>query len=99
MTRSINNIDSLQDSETLAQYLSAALETGSMDEFLTALQSVWRTNGNSGALSEITALHRQNLYKLLAVEGGPTLSRLLAALQAVGLTLTIKPIEPSDSVD
>ncbi|NJN22166.1 MAG: putative addiction module antidote protein [Leptolyngbya sp. RL_3_1] len=85
--------EELQDAEVAAEYLSASIDHGSMDEFLVALRNVANAHGGIGVLSEITALNRQSMYKMLSEEGNPTLISLMAVLKAIGLTLTVKPIE------
>jgi len=86
-------IQELQDTEVAAEYLSAAIASGVTDEFLVALRNVADAHGGIGALSEITALNRQNLYRMLSEDGNPTLANLLAVLNTMGLTLTVKPVD------
>ncbi len=86
-------IEELQDVEVAAEYLSTAIAGGSLEEFLTALRYVTMAHGGIGVLAEITQLNRQSLYKTLSDQGNPTLVSLMAILKAVGLTLTVKPIE------
>ena len=78
----------LEDSEIAAEYLTAALESGSMDEFLIALRNVANAHGGIGALAEITKLNRQSMYKMLSEHGNPTLGSLLPTLKAMGIHLT-----------
>ena len=78
-------IEKLQDSELAAEYLSAALENGSIDEFLLALRNVAEAHGGIRTLSEITDLNRQSMYKMLSEEGNPTLASLLSVLNALGI--------------
>jgi len=86
-------IQELQDTEVATEYLSAAIASGVTDEFLVALRNVADAHGGIGALSEITALNRQNLYRMLSEDGNPTLANLLAVLNTMGLTLTVKPVD------
>ena len=81
------SIEKLQDSELAAEYLSVALEDGSIDEFLFALRNVAEAHGGIGTLSEITDLNRQNMYKMLSDEGNPTLASLLSVLNALGISV------------
>ena len=78
----------LVDSEVAAVYLSAALEDGSLDEFLVALRNVAQARGGIGELSALTRLNRQGLYKMLSENGNPTLGSLLPLLKAMGIRLT-----------
>lgn len=86
-------IQELQDPEVAAEYLSAAIASGVSEEFLLALRNVADAHGGIGVLSEITALNRQNLYRMLSEDGNPTLANLIAVLRTIGLTLTVKPID------
>jgi probable addiction module antidote protein len=77
----------LQDPELAAEYLSVALEDGLVEEFLHALRTVAEAHGGIGAISEITNLNRQSLYKMLSEDGNPTLSSLLSVVNALGISL------------
>lgn len=79
--------EQLQDPEMAAEYLSAAIEEGSTDEFLLALRDVAEAHGGVGVLSNITDLNRQSMYKMLSEDGNPTLTSLLSVLRAVGVTI------------
>lgn len=78
----------LSDPEIAAEYLSAAIEDRSMDEFLLALRNVAEAHGGIGSLSEMTQLNRQSMYKMLSEEGNPTLASLLAVLGAIGIQVS-----------
>lgn len=80
-------LEQLQDPEMAAEYLSAAIEEGSADEFLLALRDVAEAHGGVGVLSNITDLNRQSMYKMLSEDGNPTLTSLLSVLRAVGITI------------
>lgn len=79
--------EQLQDPDMAAEYLSAAIEEGSTDEFLLALRDVAEAHGGVGVLSNITDLNRQSMYKMLSEDGNPTLTSLLSVLRAVGVTI------------
>ena len=81
----------LQDAEVAAEYLTAALEGGSLEEFLVALRNVAQARGGLGELSEVTKLNRQSLYKMLSENGNPTLGSLLPLLKAIGIRLSFTP--------
>lgn len=86
-------IKQLQDAETASEYLTAALESGSSNEFLVALRSVAQAHGGMASLSEITKMNRQNMYKMLSENGNPTLGSLLSILKVMGIRLTFTPAE------
>ncbi len=77
--------EQLQDPEIAAEYLSAAIEEGSTNEFLLALRNVAEAHGGIGVLANITDLNRQSMYKMLSEDGNPTLSSLLSVLRAIGI--------------
>ena len=83
--------EELRDPELAAAYLSAAMEEGSTEQLLLALRTVAEAAGGVAAIADKTQLNRQTLYKILSAEGNPTLTTLLAILQAIGLTLTFTP--------
>ena len=85
--------EELRDPEVAAEYLSAALEDGSIDQFLLALKNVADAHGGIGVLSDITELNRQSMYKTLSEEGNPTLHNLLLILDALGMRLSCEPRE------
>ena len=81
----------LQATETAAEYLNAALESGPLDEFLVALRNVAQAHGGIGELSAVTKLNRQSMYKMLSENGNPTLGSLLPLLKALGIRLSFFP--------
>jgi probable addiction module antidote protein len=82
----------LRDPEVAAEYLSASLEAGSVDQFLVALRSVAEAHGGIGTLSEITDLNRQSMYRMLSEQGNPTLASLRTILRALGIDIAFRPI-------
>lgn len=85
--------EELRDPEVAAEYLSAALEEGSVDQFLLALRHVADAHGGVGVLSDITDLNRQSMYRMLSERGNPTLASLLAVLRALGIDIAFRPHE------
>lgn len=81
----------LQDPEVAAEYLSASIEDGSVEQFLLALRNVAEAHGGVGVLANITALNRQSMYKTLSEGGNPRLSNLMTILDAVGINLSFTP--------
>ncbi|MGB3293262.1 MAG: hypothetical protein WBB01_09770, partial [Phormidesmis sp.] len=77
----------------LQTVLSEALEDGYMDAFPLALRDVLEaTKNRQNTLSEIDIL-RQHLYKLLSKANSLTPEVTIAALEAVGFSLEMKPLE------
>jgi len=85
-------IEELRDPELAAEYLSAAVEDGSVEQLLLALRVVAEAHGGMAAVADKTQLNRQTMYKTLSAEGNPTLTTLLAILNAVGINLTFTPL-------
>jgi probable addiction module antidote protein len=85
-------IEELRDPELAAEYLSAAVEDGSVEQFLLALRAVAEAHGGVAAVADKTRLNRQAMYKTLSAEGNPTVTTLLTILNAVGINLTFTPL-------
>lgn len=70
--------------------MNAALEEGSQEVFLLALRDVANARGLT-LLARETSLNRENLYRILSEKGNPQLFSLTALLDALGLSLSVKP--------
>ena len=89
-------IESLKDLNEAVAYLNAALEDGDPEVFLLALRDVAEARGGGMTrLSEKTKLNRENLYRILSEQGNPELASLETLLDALDLSLAIRPKEPS----
>ncbi|MBN2059229.1 MAG: putative addiction module antidote protein [Deltaproteobacteria bacterium] len=85
-----NNLQlDLLDPIEAAEYLNAALEDGSQEVFLMALKDVANAKGISEIARE-TKLNRENLYRILSIQGNPKLKSLNSVLHSVGLKLTVQ---------
>ncbi len=82
--------DYLDDEETIAEYITAALEDPNPDVFLTAVRDVARARGMS-QLAKDTGLGRESLYKALTPGAKPRYDTMLKLLQALGVKLTASP--------
>lgn len=86
----------LSDPEYSSQYLKVALdetlEDGNMEAFLLALKNVVDAAGAVKAIAEDADISRQHLHRLLNGNGNPTLETTISILNAVGLTIDIKPV-------
>lgn len=74
-------------------YLNAALEDEDQRVFLLALRDVAEAKGLSQVARE-AQLNRENLYRMLSLNGNPQLSSLTALLRSIGLRLAIQPDQP-----
>jgi len=87
-------IESLQDPEEAACYLSACLEDEAPRVFLLALRDVADAHGGIRTVSRRTKLNRESLYRLLSRSGNSSLDSLAAVLQACGLRLAVRSGTP-----
>ena len=79
--------DYLDDNETIAAYLSAALTDPDPDVFLVAVKDVARARGMS-QLAKDTQLGRESLYKALSAGAKPRYDTMINAL---GVQLQVVP--------
>lgn len=82
--------DYLTDDETVAEYITAALEDTDPDAFLVALKTVARARGMA-QLAKDTGLGRENLYKSLSPGAKPRYDTVLKVTRALGITLHAAP--------
>ena len=86
--RKFEAADYLDNEETIAEYLTAALEDENPDVFLAALRDVAKARGMS-AVAQSTGLGRESLYKALAPGAKPRYDTILRVLHGLGVKLTI----------
>ncbi len=82
--------DYLDDEETIAEYLTAALEDPNPDVFLAAVRDVARARGMA-QLAKDAGLGRESLYKALAPGAKPRYDTMLKLLHALGVKLSASP--------
>ncbi len=82
--------DYLDDEETIAEYLSAALEDPNPDVLLVAIRDVARARGMT-QLARDTGLGRESLYKALTPGSRPRYDTVLKVVQALGVRLHAEP--------
>lgn len=83
--------DYLDDEETIAEYITAALEDSNPDVFLTAVRDVARVRGMA-QLAKDAGLGRESLYKALTPGAKPRYDTMLKLLHALGVKLSASPI-------
>ena len=83
--------DYLDDEETIAEYLTAALEDPNSDVFLAAVRDVARARGMA-QLAKDAGLGRESLYKALTPGAKPRYDTILKLLHALGVKLSARPI-------
>lgn len=83
--------DYLDDEETIAEYLTAALEDPNPDVFLSAVRDIARARGMS-RLAQDAGLGRESLYKALTPGAKPRYDTMLKLLHALGVKLSATPV-------
>lgn len=84
--------DILDDAESQADLLADAFESGDASYIANALGVVARARGMAGVAKE-SGLSREALYRSLSKDGDPRLTTLLSAMRAMGLQLSVKPLD------
>jgi probable addiction module antidote protein len=82
--------DYLDSEETIAEYLSAALEDANPDVFLGALSDVAKARGMA-TVAKAAGLGRESLYKALSPGAHPRHETVSAVVKALGVKLAIVP--------
>ena len=80
--------DYLNDDETVAEYITAALEDPNPDLFLVAVNDVARARGMT-QLAKDTGLGRESLYKALAPGAKPRFETVMKVVRALGVKLHV----------
>ena len=78
----------LDSEETIAEYLSAALEDENPDVFLAALADVAKARGIAD-IAKKAGLGRESLYKALAPGAKPRYETIRRLLDSLGVKLTV----------
>ena len=78
--------DYLDDEDTIAAYLSEALEDSDPDTFLMAVRTVARARGMT-QLAKDSGLGRESLYKALTPGAKPRYDTMIKVLRALGVKL------------
>ena len=90
-TASFDAADYLNDEETIAAYLTAALEDPNPDVFLAAVRDVARARGMA-QLAKDAGLGRESLYKALTPGAKPRYDTVLKLLHALGVKISATPV-------
>ena len=84
-----------RDPKLAAAYLDAILEDGDEREMLHALQQLAKAHGGVGEIAGRAELNGKTLYRTLSPRGNPEMKTLTAVLKAMGMRLSVKPIDKS----
>ena len=90
-TATFDAADYLHDEETIAEYLTAALEDPIPDVFLTAIRDVARARGMA-QLAKDAGLGRESLYKAFTPGAKPRYDNVLKLLHALGVRISATPV-------
>ena len=85
--------DYLDDEQTIAEYLTAALEDPNPDVFLTAVRDVARARGMA-QLAKDAGVGGEGVYRGVARGGRPRDETVLKLLNALGVRLSATPVQP-----
>lgn len=83
----------LDTQEAMAEYMSAALESGDPAVIADALGVVARAKGMTQIAKE-SGLGRESLYKALSATGNPEFGTIMRVVGALGLKLVAAPADP-----
>lgn len=83
--------DYLDSEETIAEYISAALEDPNPDVFLAAVRDVARARGMA-QLAKDAGVGRESLYKALTPGAKPRYETVAKLLHALGVKLSATPL-------
>jgi probable addiction module antidote protein len=82
-----------QDPVLAADYLDAILQDGDEAELLQALQRFAKAFGGVREIAARADVNAKSLYRALSSQGNPEMKTLVAILKAMGMRLSVKPIE------
>jgi len=82
--------DYLDSEETIAEFLTAALEDENPEVFLAAIAAVAKAQGIA-AIASSTGLGRESLYKALAPGAKPRYDTVMKVLHGLGVKLSVRP--------
>ena len=89
--KSFDAADYLTDEETIAEYLTAALEDSNPDMFLVAVRDVARARGMT-QLAKDSGLGRESLYKALSPGSKPRHETIQKIIRAQSVKLSATPL-------
>jgi probable addiction module antidote protein len=87
-TKPFDPAEYLDDSESVAAYMTEALESGDPAFVADALGVVARARGMTEVARE-AGVSRESLYRALSADGNPEFATVLRVVQALGLQLCV----------
>lgn len=76
-----------------AEYLNSILDDGDQEELMLALRRMSKAFGGIRKLADHAELNANTLYRTLSPKGNPELKSLRAVLKAMGMQLTVRPLQ------
>jgi probable addiction module antidote protein len=95
-TKPFDPAEYLEDSESIAAYLTDALESEDPAFVADALGVVARARGMS-EVARIAGVSRESLYRALSADGNPEFATVLRVFQALDLRLSAVPLPQKKS--
>jgi probable addiction module antidote protein len=90
-TKPCDPAEYLDTPESIAAYMTEALETGDPSFVADALGVIARARGMSEVARE-AGVSRESLYRALSADGNPEFGTVMRVAQALGLRLSVTPI-------
>jgi probable addiction module antidote protein len=90
-TRPYDSAEYLDTPETIAAYLTAAVESGDASFIVQAIGDAARARGMTDIAKE-AGVSRENLYRALSGETRPEFGTILSVLRALGVELRVQPL-------
>lgn len=99
MTRSRTHDEAMaelyrNDPALALEVINRILEDDDQSELLTVLRQMTQAFGGVQAVAEHANLNPTQLYRTLSPKGNPALSTLTAVLKAMGMRLSVQPLNP-----
>jgi len=95
-TKPFDPAEYLDDNESMAAYMSEALQSDNPAFIADALGVVARARGMSEVARE-AGVSRESLYRALSADGNPEFATVLRVVRALGLQLTAIPVGHRES--
>jgi probable addiction module antidote protein len=84
-----------KDPALAVEILNSILEDGNQAELMIALRQIAKAFGGVAKVAEQAHLNQTQLYRTLSPTGNPAFSSLSAILKAMGMRLSVQPIQES----
>ena len=87
----------LKDPAEAAAYIEAAIELDDPAALLVAMRHVAQAHGMA-EVTRRTGMGEKSLFRALSANGNPTLATIQKTLHAMGLRLSVQPLDAAGSV-